>query len=680
MSSRDGLRLRVHQRTRSLTLTDPCSGTRFDATLPAGARATLAPRPPSLERAAPSPRACATIDGRVLEITLGKRGSIEGTLTLGRRARPGRITAPEASRVVQTGIGCPDTGLNDTVYDPDTDLAVRFDASEVSIATQGQGVFAVRLRDARRVRVEVRRHHLRSICPYLPKGPVRIKPPAPTGWLSYYCHFEWPTEAAILEDLDVAGAFVDYGFSFFLVEMWQRNAKRLPVYQFHHEAAWDEEKFPHGMKWLAGRIRAKGLRPGIWAVPLGTGNPALFEAHPDWFIRDASGQNIRDWSGLFMFDPTHPEARKHIAEQLRVMAEEWGYEFFKLDGLSGRSDHYSEWFYSVPSVRATFSRKCAEPYRDMVKLIRRTLGTQRYLLQCAGDFRGAGVGLSEGARTGGDVFFSGEAGSWGSIQAAASVILEALFTNRYVWHTDPDILSVRPPLTVDQARAWATLFGVTGVFMASSDRLAKLPSKRLDILKRVLPAADVLPMDLAPRLDRAAIWNLAIDKPFDKWNVAAVFNWEGERRVKERIRFAELGLKPRATYLIFDFWNQTFLGEHRGSLSLDVDPQACRVLAIHERRNDPQVVSTNRHITQGAVSIWELAWDGAEKTLSGGSDLVAGDPYDLFIHVPKGLQATHAESDARAVSLTQRDGPIAKLRLKNDDTAPCRWVVRFERV
>ena len=388
----------------------------------------------------------ARLEHGVLYVTAPGRIAISGRVRASAHSATCRISVPAASRVLQTGIGAPDTGLNDTVYDPDTDIAVRFEAQHVRLCRQDSGEVRVTASGRKVVRVLFKQNHLRSFCPHLPPGKIRVRSPAPTGWLSYYCHFEAPSETAILEDLDVAAGLVDYGLSFFLVEAWQKNAWSLPVRNFYHEAECDREKFPHGMKWLARRIRSKGLTPGLWAVALGTGNPAVFEAHPEMFIRDASGRPIQDWSGVYMFDPTHAGARAYIARQLRTLAEDWGYDFFKLDGLSGRPDHYCEWFYSQPFVRARFARRIFDPFKDMIKLIRRTLGSSRYFHACAADYHGSCAGISDGARTGGDVFFSGQTGSWGAITLAAGAILEALFTNRYVWHVDPDILSVRPSL------------------------------------------------------------------------------------------------------------------------------------------------------------------------------------------------------------------------------------------
>ena len=651
------LRIAFDRKTGSTRLHVSGLGVVWEAALGAGQRASLA--------------------GQVLTISGRGPVAIEGDVKLSRNARAVRLGSAARWQVVQTGIGGPDTDLNNAVYDPNCDLGLRFDAGQTKVTTEKAGTFRVTLKDAKRVRIVVEQDHLKKLCPYLPGSGVKPKPPAPGGWLSYYCHFEWPSEQAILDDLDVAGRLVDYGMSFFLVEAWQRNANRQPVNAFHNESKHDQKKFPRGMKWMADQIRRKGLRPGLWAVPLGTGNPAVYRSNPRMFLHDAKGGPIPDWSGVYMFDPTHPAARRHIAEQVRIMVEDWGYEYFKLDGLSGRPDHYGEWLYSLPAVRKAFFRPVVEPFRKTVQLLRRAMGPRCYFHACAAYYRGASVGIPDGARTGGDVFFVGEAPSWRSVRAAGEVVLESLFTNRYLWHADPDVLCVRSPLTVDEARAWASLFGLTGVLTASSDKLAKLPASRLDILKRVMPPADIFPMDLEPRKKLAPIWNLAIRKPFGSWNVVGIFNWDKPKTVRQVVRFDQPGLDPKASYLVFDFWNQKFLGSFRKEVALGVPPRGCRVVAVHAERDEPQVISTNRHITQGGISLDKVKWQKRAGVLSGKAKVVGSEPYELFVHVPSGLRAKCVESDADSARLIRGRGPVVRVRLEHSKTEECRWSVFF---
>jgi alpha-galactosidase len=107
----------------------------------------------------------------------------------------------------------------------------------------------------------------------------------------------------------------------------------------------NERQFPKGMKNLADELRALGFRPGLWTAPFGTGNTNFYLAHKQWFLHDAAGTPIKSWNGIFTLDPTVPEAREHLRKIHATAAHEWGYEFFKIDGMSGRNHGYCAHLY-----------------------------------------------------------------------------------------------------------------------------------------------------------------------------------------------------------------------------------------------------------------------------------------------------------------------------------------------
>jgi alpha-galactosidase len=102
----------------------------------------------------------------------------------------------------------------------------------------------------------------------------------------------------------------------------------------------NERQFPKGMKQLADDIRKLGFRPGLWMAPFGTGNETLYNGHKNWFLHDKKGKPITSWNGRFTLDPTVPEALKHLGQIFDTASHGWGYEFFKIDGMSGRSHGY----------------------------------------------------------------------------------------------------------------------------------------------------------------------------------------------------------------------------------------------------------------------------------------------------------------------------------------------------
>ena len=82
-------------------------------------------------------------------------------------------------------------------------------------------------------------------------------------------------------------------------------------------------------------------------------------------------------------------------------------------------------------------------------------------------------------------------------------------------------------------------------------------------------------------------------------------------------------------------------------MAVTIDPHDTRVLLIHPLANHPQLVGTSRHIT-GAYSIQGVEWDEAQNRLRGTSETVAGDPYTLWVYVPKGVSVSQARARTKA--------------------------------
>jgi alpha-galactosidase len=170
--------------------------------------------------------------------------------------------------------------------------------------------------------------------------------------MSWNAYFDTAGEKENLDEARIGAQFLKpYGLEIWSIESWQDNSPKLPVSDFYNLTLRPSpDKFPHGMKWLAEQIRALGFRPGIWTVPFGTGDRAYYEAHRQWFLHDGQGQPMQNWCGRFLLDPSQPEVRQQMEESHREMSKDWGYEFFKIDGMSGHNEGYSAHFYERPEV------------------------------------------------------------------------------------------------------------------------------------------------------------------------------------------------------------------------------------------------------------------------------------------------------------------------------------------
>ena len=143
-------------------------------------------------------------------------------------------------------------------------------------------------------------------------------------------------------------------------------------------------------------------------------------------------------------------------------------------------------------------------YRVTLDIVREAIGPNRYLLGCWG-LPVEGAGIMDGSRTGGDVVLG-----WDGFFTALDPTMESYYQHNIMWYTDPDVMLLRQPLTVEQARVWATLQGLTGQALMSSDRLTDLSAERVEMMKKVYPAVDIRPLYSFSSDNRKRIWDLKV--------------------------------------------------------------------------------------------------------------------------------------------------------------------------
>ncbi|MCA9417823.1 MAG: hypothetical protein KC917_16210, partial [Candidatus Omnitrophica bacterium] len=80
-----------------------------------------------------------------------------------------------------------------------------------------------------------------------------------------------------------------------------------------------------------------------------------------------------------------------------------------------------------------------------------------------------------------------------------------------------------------------------------------------------------------------------------------------------------LSLNPDKEYHVFDFWNDRYRGTRSGKTTLkqQLRPGEARVLSIRALESRPQILSTNRHLLQGALDLKKERWDSEKKVLEG---------------------------------------------------------------
>ena len=632
--------------------------------------------------------------------------SFSGQVCLENKAT-GRSDAPFTCRsrppkkpinVVQMATGMVNSQLNDSIFDPITDRLVRFTGDSIHLTTIPDGTFisvpggsfvlqlSAKIDDAAdaEIRIEPVEHYYRDrFAPnYAPINRKRCPSP-PTGWMSWNTYFDKATEEDNLAEARIGvEKLKPFGMEIWHIESWQDNSDQLPVSKFSCGTLRpNPRQFPHGMKWLADEIRKLGFKPGIWTVPFGTGDHEFYKQHKDWFLHNPDGTPMRNWCGLYLLDPSQDEVIKHMEQTHRTMSEEWGYDYFKIDGMSGRHHSYSAHFYERPDVQAAFKNSCKDPFKRCLEALRRGIGKDAIWLACQGHYSGHEIGLADAGRLGSDIVACNNPPSWHNYSDQAKITLNQLFVNNIVWYTDPDTLMVGSYAPIETARLATTVVALPGQMMFAADKLAELPDDRMRLLQQSLPVCDVRPLDLYPIFDMTPIWDLKVQRPFPfgEWDVVGVFNWS-EKPAKQTVRFEELGL-DKGKWIVYDFWNAKLLGLFDTEFTQTIPAQGSGLYAIHRNLDRPQFISTDRHITQGATSILELYWDNDKNTLSGKTRLVAHYPTTLTFYVPAGYRLVAQEaSDAKLTVLpgndTQKD--LLRIKLESDQPSDATWKLRFE--
>ena len=333
------------------------------------------------------------------------------------------------------------------------------------------------------------------------------RPPAApvVGWNSWD-YYRWTvTEEAVLSNADFIASD----------PVLSRHVKRLVIddgWQYCY-GEWDANPlFPHGMPWMAKRLKKMGFEPGLWLAPAIIEPQArIAQWDEDMLARGLSGLPCLTYSCMerqgFVLDPTVPKTRQWIYDLIARYAD-MGFTYLKLDFLRWLLDAPC---YADPTVpRGQLIRKLLEPAHEAL----RGRGT---LMACGYDFH-AGTDLVDAVRTSGDIH-----ARWDSIRGNVNSIATRWWAQNRWWCNDPDFALARGPetsndpdllrlkachvyvkpqarealphwdyvlatMSLEEARTLLSLVIISGGAVNLSDDLTKLNDAGLDLIRRTVSA------------------------------------------------------------------------------------------------------------------------------------------------------------------------------------------------
>ena len=506
-------------------------------------------------------------------------------------------------------------------------------------------------------------------------------PHAPTGWLSWNTYFDTAGSKENLDEARFAAKwFKPFGMEIWNIESWQDNSPHLPVSNYHNmNLETYAVQFPEGMKWLAGEIRKLGFKPGLWMAPFGTGSTNFYKAHTDWFLHDAAGKPIRCWNGRFTLDPTVSEAREHLKRIFDKASHDWGYEFFKIDGMSGRNHGYCAHLYERPDIRARFhDPSCPNPFEMCVKAFREGIGDDRIFLACQGHFTGVEAAYADASRTGADIVHPNQPVKWSNILLQARCTVNQIFAHANVFWSDPDCMLVnQAALEREQAQVETTVVALPGQQTFAGDKLAELAPDRVRLIQQALPVCPTQPARLYPQFGHLPVWDLHVARPFGDWHVVALFNW-GDAEAQIGFGWNEIGELTERRFVAWEFWGGTYLGTLSGKMFLAVPPRSVRLVALQPQMDHPQFLASDRHVTQGAVELNDLKWNAAAKTYALDVKAIGGFPFTYFVRVPDGFKFKSASApNGGKVEAKMRDDDLLAVTISAESSQNVSVTLQF---
>ena len=581
--------------------------------------------------------------------------------------------------VLQLSSGAADSDLFNTLFSPSHDEAIQIYAPGGLLLESGApGTWsfeiAANIGEAAEAEVQftVERDYYRSrwVPYYAPIDRTRC-PRAPTGWMSWNIYFDQAGSKENLAEARLGAKYLKpFGLEIWSIESWQDNSPKLPVSNFHNmNLEYYKPQFPEGMKWLADEIRKLGFRPGLWMAPFGTGSTNFYLAHKDWFLHGKDGKPLSCWNGKFTLDPTVKAARDHLRDIFHTASRDWGYEFFKIDGMSGRGAGYCAHKYERPEVRACFADpSCPNPFELCVKAFREGIGDDRIFLACQGHFTGAEAAYADASRTGADIVHPNQPVKWENLLLQARCTINQIFTHNVVFWADPDCLMIsQDALGIEQARVEATVVALPGQQMFAGDKLGELAPDRIRLLQQVLPVCDVRPGNLYPQFGHLPIWNLSLKRPFGSWHVVALFNWSD---VQAEIGFdwSWIGEPDDRAFACWEFWTETWQGVNKERFAIQVPPRSVRLVAMQPYAAHPQFLTSDRHVTQGGVELKGQKW--ADDTLCATLNVIGGFPMTARFFVPDsfGFKSVSVPEGVTAVSRREAGGKVLAVTILSEKT------------
>ncbi len=396
--------------------------------------------------------------------------------------------------------------------------------------------------------------------------PPRVYPEIPSGWCSYYCMRRMTAEALIENAYAMAQRIPEL--------------KRIQIdggYEAYN-GDWLTARPSLGadMNTICNGIRKMGVEPAGYISPfIVETESTVFKEHPDWLVKDEHGNpyneigHNRKW---YMMDGSHPEVQNYFRHIAKVMHDQWGIRYFKLDFLA---------YGALPGgYRYDKNATRIEAFRMGIKAIVDEVGHDSFILGCNAPFWPI-LGLIHGNRVTNDILRD-----WKHVSGNARELFWRNWQNGTLWFNDPDcivlekldlfgirngeVIERKSSLTDDEFEFHKAFIAASGGMILSGDRLPHISEKNIGVLKKLLLSTGV-----AAAFDDTSF---TVGRIYKKdCMMLCVFNWEESPR--------DIEISLNGCYQVFDFWTDEEMGTFTDKLDVrKMGPHSGRVLVCKPLR------------------------------------------------------------------------------------------------
>ena len=543
------------------------------------------------------------------------------------------------SKVVRSAIGPASSNKDNILFDRLSDNAIAIDgAKDIRIKydwKKKKYAFRISTGEAKSQKC-AHVHVLKNILAnkfnikYSPLNRNRTFNTPPMGWMTWYAvKFDACEEKVLKNAKWQAENLKDYGANSIWID-WEWCHKDFEGGREDEtdNCRPDKQKYPRGLDYVASEIKKLGLVPCLW---LGLAvEPRLcdfMKENPEVVLAE-----YKWWCGKYFYDFSHPKYLNEFLPQALKNVRKWGYEAFKLDTITQgkiiNEKHHAKLY--NPNLTQM------DLQRNFAKTARKNLGEDCYMLCCAAETDGDILWASDifdAARIGGDIF------SWKSFinnGVVRALRYYPLHNNQFV--ADCDNLVLREEFNdITQAASRVYFVSMLGMPVTFGDEFDALDQARINLLKSALPVLDVHPMDIQRQteFDKILKMNLVIEKEWDSYNILNVFN-KNEQANSATINIQNDLDVDAGKYLVFDYTKDKFIGLVESEFDVEFDANESRVFSIRKVLGRPQIISTSRHITQGAAEIEKCEWSEKDKKLLIKAKLIKDAEYVITLFVPEG--------------------------------------------